>query len=155
MTNLNVENAVIALIVVCAFLGIACAVGVFLFYKFYKKNLLKEQDFKKQQQELALKLGELNNGMVSQDEKIQHLGDETDNTRQYNKAMGKLMLEEQKAYFYSIALQIDSFVKKNDLLVSHGLIEDNLGKYRNSQLLTLKGGLQQYADTLASHQLTA
>ncbi|MBQ8751344.1 MAG: hypothetical protein IJZ30_06895 [Alphaproteobacteria bacterium] len=157
MVNLNVENAVITLTAVCVFLGIICAVGGFLFYKFYKKNLLNEANYQQRQQELDLKLNELNSGMTSHDEKIEHLDLETVNTKQYNVAMGKLMLEEQKSYLYSVALQIDSLVKKNDLLMSFGLIDDNFGKNRNSQLLVLKGGLQQYADSLAitSNQLTA
>ena len=157
METLNLENAVVTLTAVCVFLVIACAVGGFLLWKFHKKNLQQEADYLQRQQDLDLKLNELNSGITDHGEQIEHLGSETDNTKQYNMAMGKLMLEEQKSYLYSVALQIDSLIKKNELLVSHGLIEDHLGKNRNSQLLILKGGLQQYADSLAytQNQLTA
>ena len=149
MEKLSVENAVIILTVVSGILIIACVIGGYYFWKFHKKNLQQESDYAKRQQELDLQLKELVSGFTSHGEQIKHLGNETDCTKQYNMAMGKLMLEEQKSYLYSVALHIESLVKKNELLVSYGLIEDNLGKNRNSQLLILKGGLQQYADSLA------
>ncbi len=142
MGNLHSDDAVIILTVVSGILIFVCAIGVFFYWKFYKNNLEKEKNYTQRQQELDLKFEELRSN-------ITQLGSETDNAKKYNMAMGKLMLEEQRSYLYSVALQIDALVKKNELLVMHGLIDNNLGINRNSQLLVLKGGLQQYADSLS------
>ena len=122
------------------------AVASFFIWKFYQKNKVQEQT-------LYRSIDELNSGVKIHGEHLSSLDAESKNTREYNKAMGKLMLEEQRSYLYSVALQIESLVKKNDLLVSHNLIDTNQGKARNSQLLVLKGGLLQYADALSAQQI--
>lgn len=146
MKNFSVEDAVIILTVVSVVLAVAIAVASFFIWKFYQKNKVQEQT-------LCRSIDELNSGVKIHGEHLSSLDAESKNTREYNKAMGKLMLEEQKSYLYSVALQMDSLVKKNDLLVSYGLIDVNFGKNRNSQLLVLKGGLLQYADALSAQQI--
>lgn len=146
MKNFSVEDAVIILTVVSVVLAVAIAVASFFIWKFYQKNKVQEQT-------LYRSIDELNSGVKIHGEHLSSLDAESKNTREYNKAMGKLMLEEQRSYLYSVALQIESLVKKNDLLVSHNLIDTNQGKARNSQLLVLKGGLLQYADALSAQQI--
>ena len=109
MKNFSVEDAVIILTVVSVVLAVAIAVASFFIWKFYQKNKVQEQT-------LYRSIDELNSGVKIHGEHLSSLDAESKNTREYNKAMGKLMLEEQRSYLYSVALQIESLVKKNDLL---------------------------------------
>lgn len=145
----NLESAVIGLVIAAVVLFVGLGIAGFYFWKYYKLRKVESSAFKAKQKELEDLLSGLNIQFGEQGKEILDLGKKTSDIRDYNQAMGRLMLEEQKSYLYSVALELDSLIKKNELLVRHNLIAQEVGAYRNSQLLVLKGSLQQYADSLA------
>lgn len=145
----NVESIVIGLIIATVFLFVSFGVAGYFLWKSYKLRQQENARFCEKQSELERLIAVLNEQSGEQGKELFNLGQKTSAMRDYNQAMGLLMLEEQKSYLYSVALNLDGLIKKNELLMRHNMIAPEIGQYRNSQLLVLKGSLQQYADTLA------
>ncbi len=145
----NVESVVMGLAIATVVLFVSLGVAGYFLWKSYKLRQQENAQFCEKQSELERMLTALKEQFGEQGKEIFNLEEKTSAMRDYNQAMGLLMLEEQKSYLYAVALQLDGLVKKNDLLVQHKIIAPEIGQYRNSQLLVLKGSLQQYADSLA------
>ena len=95
-----------------------------------------------QEKQLKDKLSEIDQNLLLQ-------GDKINDTDAYNKAMGVLILEEQKVYLQGVVNVLSGFIRKNQLLVKHNLIQPSVGDLRNAQLSVLKTSLNEYAKQLA------
>ena len=132
------ENFNLWLTIVSVVLGIVVVVAVWGCVWLYKrhKNTLE------QEKQLKDKLSEIDQNLLLQ-------GDKINDTDAYNKAMGVLILEEQKVYLQGVVNVLSGFIRKNQLLVKHNLIQPSVGDLRNAQLSVLKTSLNEYAKQLA------
>ena len=132
------ENFNLWLTIVSVVLGIVVVVAVWGCVWLYKrhKNTLE------QEKQLKDKLSEIDQNLLLQ-------GDKINDTDAYNKAMGVLILEEQKVYLQGVVNVLSGFIRKNQLLVKHNLIQPSVGDLRNAQLSVLKTNLNEYAKQLA------
>lgn len=126
---LTIVSVVLGIVVVAAVWG-----GIWL-YKRHKNTLEQEKQLKD-------KLSEIDQNLLLQ-------GDKINDTDAYNKAMGVLILEEQKVYLQGVVNVLSGFIRKNQLLVKHNLIQPSVGDLRNAQLSVLKTNLSEYAKQLA------
>lgn len=126
---LTIVSVVLGIVVVAAVWG-----GIWL-YKRHKNTLEQEKQLKD-------KLSEIDQNLLLQ-------GDKINDTDAYNKAMGVLILEEQKVYLQGVVNVLSGFIRKNQLLVKHNLIQPSVGDLRNAQLSVLKTNLNEYAKQLA------
>ena len=126
---LTIVSVVLGIVVVAAVWG-----GIWL-YKRHKNTLEQEKQLKD-------KLSEIDQNLLLQ-------GDKINDTDAYNKAMGVLILEEQKVYLQGVVNVLSGFIRKNQLLVKHNLIQPSVGDLRNAQLSVLKTSLNEYAKQLA------
>lgn len=126
---LTIVSVVLGIVVVAAVWG-----GIWL-YKRHKNTLEQEKQLKD-------KLSEIDQNLLLQ-------GDKINDTNAYNKAMGVLILEEQKVYLQGVVNVLSGFIRKNQLLVKHNLIQPSVGDLRNAQLSVLKTNLNEYAKQLA------
>lgn len=126
---LTIVSVVLGIVVVVAVWG-----GIWL-YKRHKNTLEQEKQLKD-------KLSEIDQNLLLQ-------GDKINDTDAYNKAMGVLILEEQKVYLQGVVNVLSGFIRKNQLLVKHNLIQPSVGDLRNAQLSVLKTSLNEYAKQLA------
>ncbi len=126
---LTIVSVVLGIVVVAAVWG-----GIWL-YKRHKNTLEQEKQLKD-------KLSEIDQNLLLQ-------GDKINDTDAYNKAMGVLILEEQKVYLQGVVNVLSGFIRKNQLLVKHNLIQPSVGDLRNAQLSVLKTNLKEYAKQLA------
>ena len=132
------ENVSLWLTIVSVVLGIvvvAAVWGCVWLYKRHKNTLEQEKQLKD-------KLSEIDQNLLLQ-------GDKINDTDAYNKAMGVLILEEQKVYLQGVVNVLSGFIRKNQLLVKHNLIQPSVGDLRNAQLSVLKTNLKEYAKQLA------
>lgn len=143
------SDVITYLVVACVFIFVLVVCTVIFFLKKDKEIKLKADELKQKQIEMETVMKTFEKMVSEQANTLNKQGDELGKNNRYNKAMSQLMLEEQKTYLYSVACTLDSFVKKNNLQIEHGFITSEVGRYRNSQLLVLKGSLTQYADSLA------
>ena len=126
---LTIVSVVLGIVVVAAVWG-----GIWL-YKRHKNTLEQEKQLKD-------KLSEIDQNLLLQ-------GDKINDTDAYNKAMGVLILEEQKVYLQGVVNVLSGFIRKKQLLVKHNLIQPSVGDLRNAQLSVLKTNLKEYAKQLA------
>lgn len=143
------SDVITYLVVACVFIFVLVVCTVIFFLKKDKEIKLKADELKQKQSEMETVMKTFEKMVSEQANTLNKQGAELGRNGQYNRAMSLLMLEEQKAYLYNVACILDSFVKKNNLQIEHGFITSEVGRYRNSQLLVLKGSLTQYADSLA------
>lgn len=138
------------LVVACAILFVFAIAIVVFYVKKDKENKALAAEFKKKQTDFEDVLKTVEKTLKDQGIAIDAQTAELGKNNQYNKAMSQLLLEEEKTYLYNVAHTLDSYIKKNNLMIENGFISAEVGQIRNAQLLVLKGSLQQYADTLAS-----
>ena len=138
------------LVIACAILFIFAIAIVVFYVKKDKENKALVAEFKKKQTDFEDVLKTVEKTLKDQGIAIDAQTAELGKNNQYNKAMSQLLLEEEKTYLYNVAHTLDSYIKKNNLMIENGFISAEVGQIRNAQLLVLKGSLQQYADTLAS-----
>ena len=143
-------DVIIYLVIACAFLFVFAIFAAVFYLKKDKENKALASEFKKRQTELEDVVKTVEEKLKEQGVALDEQSDELRKNNQYNKAMSQLVLEEQKTYLYNVACTLDSYIKKNNLMIENGFISAEAGQIRNAQLLVLKGSLLQYADTLAA-----
>ncbi len=146
------SDVITGLVVACVCLFVFAIFASVFAWKKNKQNQETSKAFKQKQNELEDVLKDVEEKIKQQGATLDLQGQELGKSNNYNKAMGQIMLEEQKAYLYAVACTLDSYVRKNELQIKNGFISGEIGKMRNAQLLILKGNLLQYADALTSAQ---
>lgn len=132
---------VTALIITVSVLSVAVLGLGYGLFKLYRSS-------KKQNNFMASAMDAFAIKTDKQGQDIHSLELKTDDITSYNRAMAYLLLEDQKSYAYSVALSIDSMMKKNEVLIQYSLLPSDIVKSGNYQLASLRGCLQQYGDSL-------
>ncbi len=138
------------LIYVVAALVLGTGVLGFYLWKMSKRMTSQEAAHAEEQAKMKEKIAELEDGVGQQGKDITDLNQYADNLKAYHEDLALASLEKQKRLIVNFAEELDMMVRDNERIMKfHCAGFSNAAvQQRNSQLLTLKGGLMSYAHSL-------
>ena len=141
------ENVLIY--VVAALVLAAVVLGVCV-WKMSKRITSQEAAHAEEQAKMKDKIATLEDGVGQQGKDITDLNQYAENLKAYHEDLALASLEKQKRIIVNFAEELDEMVCDNDRIMKfHCAGFSNAAvQQRNIQLLTLKGGLLQYAHSL-------